>query len=69
MATLVIVAAVASDDPQTAEKPPQDSTVAIASPPRIRPKMRSAAANSPWAMPEPARMLPMKMNSGTTDSE
>ena len=44
IATFDMVAAVASDDPQTAEKPPQASTEAMASPPRIRPSARSAAA-------------------------
>ena len=69
MATLDMVAAVASDEPQTAENPPQDRTVAMANPPRMRPKTRSAAENSPCAIPDPASTLPMKMNSGTTDSE
>ena len=69
MATRDIVAAVASDEPETAENPPQDSTVASASPPRIRPNRRSAPAKRPCAMPEFASTLPMKMNSGTTDRE
>ena len=69
MVTLDMVAAVASEEPQTAEKPPQDRTVAMASPPRMRPNTRSAAAKSPWAMPDPAKTLPMKMNKGTTESE
>ena len=63
------VRAVASDEPETAEKPPQLRTVASARPPRIRPKRRSAPAKSPWAMPERASTLPMKMKSGTTESE
>jgi len=37
MATLDMVAAVASEDPQMAEKPPQARIVAMASPPRKRP--------------------------------
>ena len=55
--------------PDTAEKPPQESTVASASPPRIRPKSRSAPAKSPCAMPDCASTLPIRMKSGTTESE
>ena len=38
MATLDIVAAVASEDPQIAENPPQATMVAIESPPRRWPR-------------------------------
>ena len=67
MATLDMVAAVASEEPETALKPPQASTEAMASPPGARPIRRSAAAKSPWEMPERDSRFPMKMKSGTTE--
>ena len=44
MATFDIVAAVASDEPQTALNPPQATTEAMASPPRTRQSRALAAA-------------------------
>ena len=42
--TLAMVAAVATDDPEMAAKPPQAATVAIARPPRLLPSQALAAS-------------------------
>ena len=68
MATFDIVAAVASDEPQTALNAPQAITEAMARPPRTLPSRELAAAKRPWLTPEIVRRLPIRMNSGTTDS-
>jgi hypothetical protein len=67
-ATEVMVAAVATEEPQMAPKAALASTEAIARPPRKRPitaagEPRTARADSPpWVA-----KLPIRMNSGITD--
>ena len=58
---------VASDDPETAEKPAQASTAACASPPRIRPTAALAAVNRSSEICERWMKTPIRMKSGTTD--
>ena len=65
---MLIVAAVAIDEPQIAPKPAQASTVACARPPRTWPTNEYAARNSSCARPARATKLPIRMNSGTTES-
>src|SRR3989344_2222119 len=69
MATLPIVAAVATLEPQMAAKPPLAATVAIATPPRRRPIIACAARNRSPEMPAPATRLPMSTNRGSTIKE
>ena len=63
-----MVAAVAIEEPQIAPKPAQAQIVAIASPPRRWPTKAFAARNSSCDMPARVTKLPIRMNSGTTDS-
>src|SRR5438105_15434797 len=67
-ATLANVAAVAMDEPQMPPNPADAHTVAIASPPRSWPWNAYAARNSSCDMPARVTKLPIRMNSGTTDS-
>ena len=59
-----MVLAVASDEPEIAEKTPQEPTVAMAIPPFQPPQMVRVELNSMPAMPEWAASTPMKMNMG-----
>ena len=63
-----MVAAVASDDPQTAENPPQATTVDMASPPRKRCNSLCADEKSASDTPEMVRKLPIRTKSGITAS-
>jgi hypothetical protein len=63
----VIVAAVATDEPQIAPKAPEASTAAIARPPRKRAITELANSNSDFEMPPCEAKLPIRMKSGITD--
>ena len=63
-----MVAAVAIEEPQMAPKPAQAHTVAMARPPRKCPMQVYAARNSCCDMPARVTKLPIRMNSGTTES-
>ncbi|MCY1436987.1 hypothetical protein D9M71_531320 [compost metagenome] len=67
MATLDMVAAVAMELPHTAEKAPQDTTVASARPPLKWPRKALAARYSCFDMPDSVIRLPISRNNGTTD--
>src|SRR4051812_33872786 len=67
-ATLLMVAAVAMEEPQIAPKPAHAATVACASPPRRWPMKEYAAWNNSCASPARATKLPMRMKSGMTES-
>jgi hypothetical protein len=64
----VMVAALASDDPDTAPKQADAASVATASPPRNPDRMTRAALNKPPDSFDSDATSPMRMNSGTTDS-
>ena len=66
-ATLPIVEAVASDDPQTAPKPAQAAIAAIAVPPRNRPNQAFAPRNRLALRPDALASAPISTNIGTTD--
>ena len=66
-ATPVMVAAVATDDPQIAPKAAEARTAAIARPPLKRPMMPAVKANSARLMPPWVANCPIRMNSGMTD--
>ena len=68
IATFDIVAAVASEEPQTALKPPQVTMVAIASPPFLCPRNAFEAAYNSSESRALVTKLPMSMNKGTTES-
>ena len=61
-----MVAAVATDEPLMAEKPPQATTEANASPPRRWCSQARPAANSSALMPECEAKAPIRMNIGMT---
>jgi hypothetical protein len=63
---LVMVAAVATEEPQIAPKAAQVSTAAIASPPLKRAIAAAATSNSALLMPPWVAKLPIRMNSGIT---
>src|SRR5215470_7187922 len=67
-ATLANVAAVAMEDPQMPPKPADAQIVAMARPPRRWPMNVYAARNSSCDIPARVTKLPIRMNSGTTDS-
>ena len=60
------VAAVATEEPQIAAKPPQAAIVAMPSPPRRWPRNALAARNSSRLMPDVVAKAPISRNSGTT---
>src|SRR5690606_9726073 len=59
-----MVAAVATEDPQIAEKPAQAPTVAMPSPPFMGPRIELAARNSSRLIPERVARTPMRMKNG-----
>jgi len=63
-----MVAAVARLEPQIAPKPPQATMVDMARPPRRWPSTACAAAYSSRDMRDWVTKLPIRMNSGNTDS-
>jgi len=63
------VAAVAIDEPQIAPNAAQAPMVALVSAPRNPEKMALAASNSSRDMPAREATAPIRMKSGTTDSE
>jgi hypothetical protein len=63
------VAAVAIDEPQMAPNAAQAPTVALASAPRKPEKTAFAASKSSRDMPAREATAPMRMKSGTTESE
>ena len=63
-----MVAAVAIEEPQIEPNPAQATMVDIASPPFQWPMKAYAARNSSLDMPARETKLPIRMNSGTTDS-
>jgi hypothetical protein len=60
------VAAVATEEPEIAAKPPQAAIVATPSPPRRWPRKPFAARNSSRLMPELVTNAPMRRNIGMT---
>ena len=66
-ATPVMVAAVATEEPQIAPNAAEASTEAIASPPLKRPITAAANWNSARLMPPCVAKCPIRMNSGITD--
>ncbi len=60
------VAAVATEEPQIAAKPPQATMVAMPSPPRRWPRNVFEARNSSRLMPEAEAKAPISRNSGMT---
>ncbi len=60
------VAAVATDEPQIAAKPPQATIVAMPRPPRKWPRNAFAARNSSRLMPDVVANAPIRRKSGTT---
>ncbi len=64
-----MVAAVASEEPQMAPNPALAPTAAIATPPLRCPSHEAAALKSAADMPDRVANCPMRMNSGTTESE
>ena len=60
------VAAVATDEPLIAAKPPQAAIVASPSPPRQCPTKLFAARNNSRLMPEAETKAPMSRNIGMT---
>ena len=65
----VMVAELASDEPDTAPNAAEATSVATASPPRKPDRMTRAALNSSPDMRDSEATSPIRMNSGTTDSE
>jgi hypothetical protein len=63
----VIVAAVATEDPQTAPKQAEAPMVATASPPLTPDVTTRAALNKSADRPEAEATPPVRINSGTTD--
>ena len=61
---LLMVAAVATEEPQIAAKPPHAPMVASARPPRKRPSQAWPARNSSPDMPEAVASTPIRMNIG-----
>src|SRR6056297_4186250 len=68
-ATRLIVAAVASDDPQIAPKPAHAPTAAMATPPLRWPSQDSAALNKADDRPDSVANWPINKNIGMIDSE
>ena len=66
-ATPVMVAAVATEDPQIAPNAPQASTAPMAKPPLKRPMTAAANWNNALLMPPWVAKCPIKMNKGMTD--
>ncbi len=66
-ATLPIVDAVASDEPQTAPNPAHPAIAAIAVPPRIQPSQALAPRKSAWLSPAFDAIAPISTNIGTTE--
>jgi len=64
----VIVAAVATEEPQTAPKQAEAPSVPTASPPRMPAKMMRAALNRSDDSPVTEATSPIRINSGSTDS-
>ena len=67
IATLPIVAAVATLDPETAANPPHATIVAIASPPRRCPRNELAASYSSFESRAWLMKFPISTNIGSTD--
>ena len=65
----VMVADVATEEPQTAPNAPADRTEAMAKPPRTCPTSAAAALNRSLLSPPCVANCPISKNSGTTDSE
>ena len=65
-ATAENVAAVATDEPQMAAKPPQATTVATPRPPRRWPIIELAALKSSRLTPDTDTSAPISMNIGIT---
>ena len=63
----MIVAAVATDEPQIAPKAAQASTALMARPPLNRPMTAAAKRNSALLMPPWVAKCPIRMNSGITE--
>ena len=63
----MIVAAVATEEPQIAPKAAQAMTAAMASPPLKRDMMELATSNSALEMPPWVAKFPIRMNRGMTD--
>ena len=61
-----MVAEVASDEPQTALKPPQAAMVAVARPPRVWPSQALDASYRSFEMRDWAMKLPIMIKSGST---
>jgi hypothetical protein len=61
---LVMVAAVATDEPQIAAKPPHAPMVASARPPRNWPSQALPARNSSFDMPDAVANTPIRTNIG-----
>ncbi|MNY24398.1 hypothetical protein D3C86_1581090 [compost metagenome] len=61
-----MVAAVATDEPQIAEKPAQLAMVAVPSPPRRPPNQALAERNSSLLMPLAVANTPISTNMGIT---
>ena len=68
-ATLPIVAAVASDDPQIAPNPAQAPIAAIATPPFLWPRQAPVNLKSASLIPALPAKFPINKNSGMTDKE
>src|SRR5262245_55741943 len=66
IATRVMVAQVAIDEPQMAAKPAQAAIAERASPPRKRPSQALLARNSSRDMPELVASTPIRMKNGTS---
>ncbi len=67
MAIRVMVAAVATDEPQMAPNAPEAQIVATARPPRNPDMMTRAAEKSSDESREEVAISPIRTNSGTTD--
>jgi hypothetical protein len=61
---LVMVAAVATDEPHIAAKPAHAPMVASARPPRSLPSQALPARNSSFDMPDAVASTPIRMNIG-----
>jgi hypothetical protein len=62
-----MVEAVAVEEPQTAPKPPQAATAAIATPPRNRPSQAFPARKRSRDSPQRDASPPIRMNIGRTE--
>ena len=62
-----MVEAVAVDEPQTAPKPAQAATAAIATPPRKRPSQALAPRNRSRDRPQREASAPISTNIGSTE--